>query len=642
MKLDSHRQYVIGTAGHIDHGKTALVKALTGIDTDRLPEEKKRGITIDIGFAHLSSNITIIDVPGHERLIKNMVAGVSTIDLVLFVIAADDGIMPQTREHLDIVNLLQIQQGIFVITKCDLVEADWLDLVKEDVRALLQDTPFRNAPILQASAETGEGIEQTRAAILETLAAVPPRHDVEIFRLPVDRVFTMKGFGTVVTGTVLSGGLKIGDQVEIQPSGKICRVRGLQSHDKSVEQASAGYRAAVNLAGIDLDQIQRGEVLTAPAYYRPVNLFNARLTLLKSAPVPLKNNQRVRVHIHTLETFARVVLPERKLLKPGESAFIQMRLEEPIHAAFQDRFIIRRYSPQHTLGGGVILQTNPLRFRKKYLAEFKWALEKLEKSDAEEKILACFRIIHPQPLTEDELKVGTNLKRKELGKTLQKLPEKRLLFRKTVAGKTVYFSRRQIEETLNHLRNFLREFHRREPGKPGLSEAEIISGFEKRYSADLIRLAITFGRQEAILAQDGGFTRLKEFTQQLSRDQSALLRQIQSVYHSNNFAPPTYKEALESFGATPRRLKETLNSLPPNERPVYLTDNILYHPRALLAIRQKLAEYFRGQREVTVSQFRELLGITRKHAIPLLEYFDQHGITRRDGDVRLPGPELKT
>ncbi len=641
MKLDPHRQYVIGTAGHIDHGKTALVKALTGVDTDRLPEEKKRGITIDIGFAHLSRNITIIDVPGHERLIKNMVAGVSTIDLVLFIIAADDGIMPQTREHLDIINLLQIQHGIFVITKCDLVEADWLELVKEDVRELLRGTPFESALILQTSVETGEGIEQTRAAILETLAVVPPRHDAEIFRQPVDRVFTMKGFGTVVTGTVLSGRLKIGDQVEIQPSGQVCRVRGLQSHDENVEEVSAGYRAAVNLAGIDVGQIQRGEVLTAPAYYQPVNLFNARLTLLKSAPVHLKNNQRVRVHIHTRETFGRVVLPERKQLRPGESAFIQMRLEEPIHAAFQDRFIIRQYSPQHTLGGGVILQTNPLRFRKKYLAEFKWALEKLEKNEAEEKIPACFRIIHPEPLTEDELKIGTNLKRKELAKALQKLQEKRLLFRKTIAGKTVFFSRRQTEEALGHLVKFLRDFHQREPGKPGLSEAEIVSGFEKRYSADLIRLTITFGRQEAILVEDGGFIRLKDFTPQLSRDQSALLRQIQAVYHSENFAPPTYKEALEKFGAPPRLLKEVINSLPPKERPMYLTDNILFHPGALKAIRQKLAEFFRGHQEITVSEFRELLGITRKHAIPLLEYFDQHGITRRDGDVRRPGPELK-
>ncbi|RMG66472.1 MAG: selenocysteine-specific translation elongation factor, partial [Calditrichaeota bacterium] len=275
--LDPNRQYVIGTAGHIDHGKTALVKALTGVDTDRLPEEKARGITIDLGFAHLSENITIIDVPGHERLIKNMVAGVSTIDLVLLVVAADDGVMPQTREHLDIVRLLQIQHGVVAITKVDLVDEEWLELVSEDVRSLLQDSPFPRAPIVFTSAASGQGIEQLREVLLNELARVPSRQDTEVFRLPVDRVFSAHGFGTVVTGTVLGGSLKSGQQVEVQPSGRLSRVRGLQTHEQEVGRVRVGFRAAVNLADLTLDQIHRGDVLTEPGRYQPARQINARL-----------------------------------------------------------------------------------------------------------------------------------------------------------------------------------------------------------------------------------------------------------------------------------------------------------------------------------------------------------------------------
>ncbi|MEJ2636412.1 MAG: selenocysteine-specific translation elongation factor [Calditrichia bacterium] len=383
------RQYVIGTAGHIDHGKTALIQALTGINTDRLKEEQERGITIDLGFAHFSDNVTIIDVPGHERLIKNMVAGVSTIDLVLFVIAADDGIMPQTREHLDIVKLLGISHGIFVITKIDLVDEEWLLMVEEEIGNLLKGSVFENAPVLKTSAVTGEGIEDVRKTIFESLKQIERREDDGIFRLPIDRVFGKPGFGTVVTGSVLSGQIDAGGAVEILPELIPARVRGLQSHDRPVESVSMGDRAALNLTGIGNDQLHRGQVIAQAGYYRAVQSFNARLTPLPDETVLIKNRMRVRIHLHTAEIFARLVLPELKALDPGQSAMVQFRLEKPVYASFGDHFIIRQYSPQITLGGGIVLETNPPKYRKRHHDLFVQRLENLESDDPERRIPAA-------------------------------------------------------------------------------------------------------------------------------------------------------------------------------------------------------------------------------------------------------------
>ncbi len=363
----SERQFVIGMAGHIDHGKTALVKSLTGIDTDRLKEEKNRGITIDLGFAHLTGNITIIDVPGHEKLIKNMVAGVSTIDLVLFVIAADDGIMPQTREHLDIVNLLGIRNAVFVITKIDLVEEEWLDLVEEEIRKLLKQKGFSGAPVLRASGVTGQGVEEVREVILNQLQETSVRRDDGIFRMPVDRAFLKAGFGSIVTGSVISGALNSGEMVEIMPEKINQRVRSLQSHDQEVSRVKAGYRAAINLAGLEIARLYRGQMVTLPGYYDPVELFNGKIYVVEDSPLPLKNRMRIRVHLHTTEVIGRLILLEERELKAGESGFAQILLENSVYASFGDRFIIRQFSPQHTLGGGEVLETNPVRYRKKYM-----------------------------------------------------------------------------------------------------------------------------------------------------------------------------------------------------------------------------------------------------------------------------------
>lgn len=639
--IDPRRQYVIGTAGHIDHGKTALVKALTGIDTDRLPEEKARGITIDIGFAHLSENITIIDVPGHERLIKNMVAGVSTIDLVLFVIAADDGVMPQTREHLDIINLLQIRRGIFVINKIDLANPEWLLLVEEDIRALLRDGPFGDAPILKVSALTGAGIEELRRLILQTITAVPPRRDFEIYRQPVDRVFSAKGFGTVVTGTVLSGKLKAGEEVEVQPAGLKARVRGLQSHDREVEEVRAGFRAAVNLAGVELDQVQRGMVLVQPDLYQPMETLNARLSVLKSSPIPLKNNQRIRLHLHTAETFARLIIPRAPELKPGESGFVQIRLEQPIHAAYQDRFIVRQFSPQRTIGGGVVLQAAPFRFRKKYSELFQQTLQRLESEEAQPRVLAAFDRLTAAPLRLWQIKTAANLPLEELQRVLKELLSREILFSENIGGKTGYFSREQLEEVLSRIEETLARFHRAYPGRPGMGEIEIVSQLEKIFLAEAIRRALSLGMKSKQLAKEGQQVRLASFTPQLSAKDSEKYRALETGYREARFNPPTVKEVMDRFTLSQKDFKELSKLMCDEGKLVYVDETLFFHGSVFPQIEALLREFFSRKPEISVPEFKELTGTTRKHSIPLLEYLDNNGFTEREGDVRKPGPRLR-
>ena len=547
VPLSSNRQYVIGTAGHIDHGKTALVKGLTGIDTDNLPEEKARGITVNIGFAHLSNNVTIIDVPGHERLIKNMVAGVSTIDLVLFVIAADDGIMPQTREHLDIVKLLGIQHGIFVITKTDLADQEWIKLVKQDIQNLLSDTVFGGAPIITTSVNSGEGIENLQKRILEELSKIPLKHDLEIFREPIDRMFNVKGFGTVITGTALGGSLKTGDPVEIQPSGIQSRARTLQTHDSDVKEVSVGFRAAVNLAGVELNQIERGHVLVQPNLYRPVEIISARLTILKSFSKPLKTNQRVRFHIHTAEALARIIIPDHSELKPGESAFVQIRLEQPVHAAYQDRFIIRQYSPQITIGGGVVLQTNPPRFRKKHLITFQKMMHCLESNDPKMKILASFDEELQQPLSLDQIKVSTNIAYAELERIVRELIARKDMFLQKAGPETIYYSRGQVERVLENLISELRKYHQSFPNRSGMNKHELISKLERQFSQESLQLAVNFGLDRGEIKTEKQVIRLADFDPQFSSKEAKLLEEINQHYLKAKFTPPTLKEALEIF-----------------------------------------------------------------------------------------------
>src|ERR671924_2225226 len=362
------KQVVMGTAGHIDHGKTQLIKALTGVDTDRLKEEKERGITIDLGFAHFTchdgTEVGVIDVPGHERFVRNMLAGVGGIDLVLLVVAADEGVMPQTREHLAICQLLRVKDGLVALTKADLVDEDWIELVSEDTREFLKGTFLEGKPIVPVAAKTGQGVDELKHALQALVARVPPKHLEGKFRLPVDRVFTIRGFGTVVTGTLFSGMIRVEDRVEIYPKGIGAKVRGLQVHNASVSEAVAGQRTAINLQGIDKVELERGDVLGHPGEFAPTFMLDAMLQHLSDAPRPLRHRARVRLHLGTSEIMGRVILLDRDILAPGEEAYVQIRLEEPAIALPRDRFVIRSYSPVQTIGGGMLLDAQAAKHRR--------------------------------------------------------------------------------------------------------------------------------------------------------------------------------------------------------------------------------------------------------------------------------------
>ncbi|MDD4170142.1 MAG: selenocysteine-specific translation elongation factor, partial [Desulfotomaculaceae bacterium] len=382
------KHLIIGTAGHVDHGKTALVKAMTGVDTDRLKEEKERGISIELGFTSLElpsgRKAGIVDVPGHERFIKHMLAGAGGFDLVLLVIAADEGVMPQTREHLDIIQLLQVKKGVVVLTKADLVDEEWLELVTEEVREFLQDTVLEKAPLVTVSAVTGQGI----AALLELLDHVAEETESKTAagtpRLPVDRVFSVTGFGTVVTGTLVAGQLRVGDMVKVQPAGLTARVRSLQVHGKKVEVAGAGQRVAANLAGLEVEQVSRGSVVAGTDSLVPSHRLDVHLLLLDSADRPLKNRERVRFHIGSGETLGRVVLLDREELAPGATAYAQVELEEMVAAVKGDRFVIRSYSPLWTIGGGTVIDAAPGRKHKRFRSEVLGALATRERGTPEE------------------------------------------------------------------------------------------------------------------------------------------------------------------------------------------------------------------------------------------------------------------
>ena len=639
--VKSDRQYIIGMAGHIDHGKTALIQALTGINTDRLKEEQERGITIDLGFAHFSKNVTIIDVPGHERLIKNMVAGVSTIDLVLFVVAADDGIMPQTREHLDIVKLLGIQNGIFVITKIDLVENEWIDLVEEELRNLLAGSVFENSVILRASAVTGEGIEMVRKAILENLSRIPFRRDDGIFRLPIDRVFTRPGFGTVVTGSVLSGSIKPGQNVEIWPTGLTARVRGLQSHDSSVQYVKAGYRAALNLANVGQDEVHRGQVITQPGYYQPVERFNATIQVLEDAPVAIKSQMRLRVHIHTAETFARIIIPEINQLKPGESGFVQFRLEQPIYASFRDRFVFRQYSPQVTLGGGVVLETNPIRYRKKFHVEFVRTLHGFSSENPAERLFAAFSLVEIQPLSFRQIQIKIGLNEADTRNLISKFIAQKSLVHFTHGSEELYYSNDQLSTVLSKIRKILSDYHEQFPGRSGLRVKELVSQLSLQFSENLVEMSVQKGLKDGIIKRNDDWIALPEFESRLTPDQEKKLKTLEELYLSKLFSPPSFEEVKSHITVNEADFKEFLHILSEQGKLVFVNENMVFHVEAVEKALTLLREYFGQKNELRVSEFKGLIGTSRKYALPLLNYFDNKGYTLREGDLRVAGPKLE-
>ncbi|MEO0073232.1 MAG: selenocysteine-specific translation elongation factor [candidate division WOR-3 bacterium] len=623
---------VIGTAGHIDHGKSALVRALTGTDPDRLKEEKERGMTTDLGFAFMGKDITIIDVPGHERFIRHMLAGASTIDIVMLVVAADDGVMPQTREHFEICQLLGIRRGIIVINKADLVDEEMINLVREDVLELVRDSFFETAPIVIVSAVTGQGIEKLREVIRSSVSELEPKPDRGIFRMPIDRCFTMKGFGTVVAGTVLSGQCRVGDRLELLPQSIEVRVRGIQQHNQPVDTARLGERAALNLQGIERTFLERGNVLATPGYYRPTTLVNASLLLLSNASRPLSNMTRVHLHTGTAEVMCRVVLLDARQLEPGESGFAQLRLESPIVCDWGDRFVIRSYSPPQTLGGGSILETNPARERRfddALLRRLRALLNGGVVSVVEQYVLRSGF----EARTAVQLAKDLALSADEIEKSCDQLLTAGKLERLKFEGRDYLVHSAKLAEARRLVVDALAKFHRDNPVRIGVKRSELRGKMGPCMSACVFEAALLREVAAGSVAVDGDRVRLTSHQVKLTPEEKAEFDRVDAMFAAAGLTPSSLTEALS--GADKRLAERVRVALLESGRLVDCGDGVVLHRDTIAHVQQSLREMFSTKKELTASEIRQELGTTRKYVIPLLNYLDSIGFTQRRGEVRV-------
>lgn len=609
-------QIVVGTAGHIDHGKTALVKALTGTDTDRLAEEKARGMTIDLGFAYLDQSITIIDVPGHEKFIRNMVAGVSTVHIALLVIAADDGIMPQTKEHLHILKLLGVEHGIIALTKTDIPgDKDWIDLVELEIQELVAHTFLKDAPIIRTSTETGEGVGELKSVIVELSKSIEAGLDRGFFHLPVDRVFSKTGFGSVVTGTVLSGKTKTGTELEIIPGNQKAKVRGLQTHGTDTKSVKMGDRAAINLAGTELEDLHRGTIIAEPNRVKATEKLIAHVTMIPDTKWKLKNRQRVHLHMGTAEVMAKAVLPT--LLEAGQSGNVLFLLEKPVAALMDERFIIRSFSPMETIGGCVVLDSNPTQFRKALRI---WA-DRLETTPSKRFLQFVSEFWKsPQSLGNWSRQFHTNESQiKDWLKSLNIRNEKGLLFMTD-----------SFEKSSTLIRQILTTFHEENPYKKSLSKDRIqeATGFNGNWLSFMLA-----SLDNELITVEGGYA-LKSHSVVLSGADVALAKKIEATVKTAQFDLPSAKII---HPENEKKGLEVLHILKDEEKVLDVARGMWIHVEVLNKLKDDLSAYFASNDAMKVADFKSITGTSRKTAIPLLEYCDKNALTERDGDVRRKG-----
>jgi selenocysteine-specific elongation factor len=623
---------IVGTAGHIDHGKTALVKALTGIDADRLDEEKRRGITIDIGFAHLelpmpegdTLRIGFVDVPGHERFVRNMLAGIGGIDLVLLVIAADEGIKPQTREHFDICRMLGVRHGITVLTKSDAVDADTLDVVRLEVQDFLSGSFLESSELVAVSSLTGSGIEDLKHALLRAVKKVPSRDSASLARLPIDRVFTMKGFGTVVTGTLISGAVAKEDELELFPNGDRARVRGVQVHGKLTEKAVAGQRTALNLAGVSMEQLARGMTLAPPATFTSTSRVDVELSLLASAK-PLKDRARVHFHAYTSESIATVVLYEAKQLRPGETAFAQLRLSEPALLLPKDRFIIRQFSPVITIGGGVVLEnTSPSKVKKAARLDFLKLLSTAPPSAALEARIATSGT---GGLSITAAVARTGWTREQVIATASAIPNL-LRTETTLVAKSV------LENLRNGILSTIEAFHKKNPLVAGMSKEELRRQFSGA-SNDVFACAVAEAIQTKRLELAGELVRLPGRGVVMKDDEVESKKIIEAAFASAGLKVPALKDVMAGLKIDRIRAQKIVTLLLRDKILVKISEELVFHRDALAHLRRLLSAEKIKSPKIDVGRFKDLAGVSRKYAIPLLEYLDREHVTRRVGDARV-------
>lgn len=632
------KNVIIGTAGHIDHGKTTLIKAITGRDTDRLREEKERGISIELGFTYFDlpsgRRAGIIDVPGHERFIKNMLAGVTGIDIVILVIAADEGIMPQTVEHLDILNLLGLKKGLIALTKSDLVDEEWLELVKEDVKDRIKGTFLEGCPIVPVSSTSKLGIDKVIEIVDSLTEEIDERDVTDTPRLPVDRVFSISGFGTIVTGTLISGKFNIGDEIQVFPGNKTGRIRSIQIHGKNSDIAYGGQRVAINVAGLKKSDIVRGNVIAPIDSMEPTMMLDVKLKLLEDSQRIIDNRTRLRLYIGSDEVLCRVVFLDREQLTPGESCYAQLRLEEEIVAKRGDRFIIRFYSPMMTIGGGQILEPNPpkrKRFDEKVIQELK-VKEKGDIIDVVAEIIKSKSEAFPNIKDISVLTVISEGKIKELVNELEKRGEV-ITFNML---KDIYVIHADYSKHLtNKILEQLREFHSKFPLKVGMPKEEIRSKFLSNIKQKLGESFITKLINDGVIKQINENLALKEFKVEFDSQQIKIRDEIEREFIKDKFNPKKKEEIYSSLDFNERDMNQVYEALLDLGTLIKLKEDIVIHKNAYKDAIEKIREYIENNGSITVAQLRDLLSTNRKFAIALLEHLDDLKITKRIGDSRV-------
>ncbi len=636
---------IVGTAGHIDHGKTALVKALTGVDADRLPEEKRRGITIDIGFAELdlgAVRIGFVDVPGHEKFVKNMLAGASGIDLVALVIAADAGVMPQTREHFEICRLLETKSGLIVLTKTDLIDEELLELVKLEAAELVENSFLENAPVIAVSAKTGDRIAELKQILQKLALKIPARKNETVARLPVDRSFSVKGFGAVVTGTLISGEINEASEMEILPIGKKVRVRGLQTHGKSVKTVHTGQRAAVNLGGIEHAELERGMILTAANVLRPTQIFDAQIEVLKDAKRSLKSRQRVRVHIGTLEALARVqVLNQANEIAQGEKDFVQIRLEMPVVAIPNERFIVRSYSPQITIAGGKILDALAIKHRRKDVENARKYLTNLIEAEIEndkaKQIKLFLETANESGLTIADLQARTGWRDEILRKAMVKNVEKKAI----IEAETFYVARTPFENLKTKTLAEIENYHRREPLSRGIPRETLREKIFSHLAPEMFKTTLIRLEKDGKISAEKDFVRANSYNRELSADEMRVRERLLKIYAEAKLEVPTLENTLNESTEGTKVLREHARKifqlLLNSGEMVKVTEDFYFSKKAIAELIEKVKNFASKSpdRLIDVATFKAMAGVSRKYAIPLLEYFDRERITRRAVDKRL-------
>jgi selenocysteine-specific elongation factor len=632
---------VIGTAGHVDHGKSTLVEALTGIDPDRLQEEKEREMTIDLGFAWLTlpsgEQVGIVDVPGHKDFIKNMLAGVGGIDAALFVVAADEGVMPQTREHLAIVDLLQVRGGVVAITKKDLVEdEEWLELVIAEIAEELEDTVLAEAPVVPVSARTGEGLHALLEDLVMYLQTTPARRDLGRPRLPIDRVFTIAGFGTVVTGTLSDGHLTVGQEVEVMPQGLKARIRGLQTHKEKIETAMPGSRVAINLGGVSTDQLNRGDVVTLPGALRATKLIDVRLQYLADAPKPLKHNAALEFFSGAAEIQAHVRLLEHEVLRPGETGWAQLRLVSPAVLVKNDRFIVRQPSPGATIGGGVVVNVHPRRRYRRFRPEVIARLETMAHGDPKEILLQALE--SQQPCEAKELVKRCGLSAEEAAKALNALLSERQVIvlsskgpaatiQQPATSSQYLISRSGWQSLTKDLSTVLGGYHQQYPLRRGMSREELKS--RSRLASRLFNEVVGLAAREGKLIEEETTIRLPQHEVKFGPAEQRKVDALLAEFRRNPYTTPSVTDCEAQIGT------EVLNSLIEQGRLSKVSEDVIFLTETYEEMVDRIVARIEREGSITVAQVRDMFGASRKYALGLMEHLDERRVTKRVGDERV-------